>query len=804
MKKYLLCLLSLFLAVPSYFAQCPTTNFAGNFTATNGMTMGGIYNINGFFSVPVGITIFVEGYAVNTCGALEIHADSIFIGGSIVATGAGYTGGAGGLGGTCVDSIRFLDCTLATQCLGITGVGGGLAGADGLGTGFGNGGSNGSAGSGRKSSCNPTSDRVGRVGAGGGAGSGAGASYGGLGINSGVGGNATIPVASTNSPDNFCVPANATPFVTGTGGGAGFPTALYGTTNGNDIDLGSGGGGGGGGGRGFTPAQTGGKGGNGGGLVKLISSNAMLITGAILAEGEDGGAGGKGGDAGESPRCCIDACPQVNEHTYTGAGGGGGGAGGGAGGGIWLESTGLIQITGTLSVAGGTGGAGGQGGTNGAWSYQEPPFVCGSASGMLTTMTTAAATNGAAGGHGGGGRIKIMYNSCNTTGFSPIYDLAGGGTGATQGTVNVITAQNFATGALSAASQTVCYNDTATALTLTPAYTGLTPTAYQWQIQPNCIGTFSNIAGATSPSYTPIGLTNSACYQLLVTFVGCNGLSTNVAQVNVLPQPSPITLTPSNTQNLCPGDTLFLSPTSPVGTIVEWYQNNVLLPTTTIPLAVTSAGAYMLVTYDANGCRIASNITTVNMFPSPNATINPNNNVTICSGNSVNLAVILGYPSYQWTQNGNPIGGNTNILNVNTPGTYAVTATNALGCSKTSASVVVSGGVTPVASVALSGSPSFCSGNSLTLTGSGGTTYSWYNNNTFLSTNNPLTVTTSGNYSVIVSNASGCKDTSTVTNVVVSSSINAAIQTQPSNFCMGDTIKLIASGGNTYSWHAPF
>ena len=93
--------------------------------------------------------------------------------------------------------------------------------------------------------------------------------------------------------------------IPGNGGSGGISPNTFGSAVGNDIDLGSGGAGAGGGGRSFIAGLQGSKGGNGGGMVMLVASDTLLVTGSITATGENGLNGGKGGDGGVTAKCCF-------------------------------------------------------------------------------------------------------------------------------------------------------------------------------------------------------------------------------------------------------------------------------------------------------------------------------------------------------------------------------------------------------------------------------------------------------------------------------------------------------------------
>ncbi len=126
-------------------------------------------------------------------------------------------------------------------------------------------------------------------------------------------------------------------------------------------------------------------------------------------------------------------------------------------------------------------------------------------------------------------------------------------------------------------------------------------------------------------------------------------------------------------------------------------------------------------------------------------------------------------------------------------GTYIVTLTINDGCKK----VVIQKKITIVAGLTPGITPNttICAGQAVTLTASGGGTYSWNTGATTASISvSPATTTT---YSVSVSSG-GCPGTASVT-VTVGGALSPAI-TGNTTICSGQAATLTASGGNTYSW----
>jgi hypothetical protein len=163
--------------------------------------------------------------------------------------------------------------------------------------------------------------------------------------------------------------------------------------------------------------------------------------------------------------------------------------------------------------------------------------------------------------------------------------------------------------------------------------------------------------------------------------------------------------------------------------------------------------------------------------------------------------------SYQWQLGGVPIPGETNSSHDATmSGDYSVIITNATGCSDI-AVISITLAPTPSNTVALSGPLTFCAGSSVTMTASAGAgyTYQWYNTSGVISgaTNISYTTSTSGTYSVTITNSFGCSNTSLGDVVVVNALPSAAII--PGGFpifCAGGNVTLNASStpGLTYQW----
>src|SRR5450756_2524374 len=175
-------------------------------------------------------------------------------------------------------------------------------------------------------------------------------------------------------------------------------------------------------------------------------------------------------------------------------------------------------------------------------------------------------------------------------------------------------------------------------------------------------------------------------------------------------------------------------------------------------------------------------------------------------GNIINLTSSSG-TAYSWSgPNGfTSSAQNPSIPNANTAkaGAYKVTVTAATGCKVTKTTNVIVNAL-PIA-IAGSNSP-VCVGNTINLTSSGGTGYSWSGPNGFTSSAQNQSIPNAntakaGTYTVTVTAATGC--TATNTTSVIVNPLPIAIAGSNSPVCEGTTINLTSSGGTGYSWSGP-
>lgn len=313
-----------------------------------------------------------------------------------------------------------------------------------------------------------------------------------------------------------------------------------------------------------------------------------------------------------------------------------------------------------------------------------------------------------------------------------------------------------------------------------------------------------NASGGVTYSWTPttglsasninnpiVSLSNTQTYTLHVTDInGCTNSDT--ITVNVTPLP---VANPGVNAAVCPGGTTTLNGAG--GTSFVWSPatglNNANIANPTCTPAVTTT--YTLTVSNGNCTSLPSAPITVTVHNQPAApTITANGPISFCQGNSVVLS------SSNPTNNVWSNGATTNAITVNTSGTYTVYYTDANSCSSvvSAPTSVLVYNLPAVPIVSASGPLTVCDGGTVTLTSTGATAYNWSTGETSQS----ITVTSSGNYSVTVTDANGCTATSVNTIfTVLPPPVAPTITANGSlSFCTGGSVVLTSSPAASYLW----
>jgi hypothetical protein len=245
-----------------------------------------------------------------------------------------------------------------------------------------------------------------------------------------------------------------------------------------------------------------------------------------------------------------------------------------------------------------------------------------------------------------------------------------------------------------ASNQTICSGESPAAFTETAA-TGAGTISYQWQSSTiGSAGPYSPISGATSPTYTPTGVTVNTWYIRTATFVSSGATppvvtgvtyTTNSASCSQNTTPISITINSINpgsvvgTQTICSGeDPVAFTSVAATGTGItyQWEISttdcssgfsditvNGTSPTYDIPSGLTVTSYYRrkaISTLNGKACTDYSNCITVSVNNVTAGTVG--NDQTICGNNPdaftvTTAATFTGTVSYQWQSNTTGCGG---------------------------------------------------------------------------------------------------------------------------------------------------
>ncbi len=363
---------------------------------------------------------------------------------------------------------------------------------------------------------------------------------------------------------------------------------------------------------------------------------------------------------------------------------------------------------------------------------------------------------------------------------------------------------------------TICLGTNVT-FTATPTNGGTTP-AYQWKLNGNDVGTnsdsYSNSTLIDQDVVTCVLTSNANCAS------PSNATSSSITITvtsTVLPA---VSIAAGSATTICAGSSVTFTATPTNGGTTpayQWKLNGTDVGTNSDTYVNSGLNDQDLVTCvmtSSNGCAspitaTSNNLTiTVNPNLTPSVSVIANPATPICSGTSVTFtatAVNGGTPSYQWTKNGINVGTNNSNY---TDATLAngdliacsITSTASCLTTTTATSTALAMSVSTAPTPSISGSLSFCTGGSTILdAGAGYTFYLWSTNETTQTIN----VSTSGTYSVLVSNGTCAGNSAPVNIVILTANQPGAFTTSSTSVAQGQngvvyTVPNVA--GNTYAW----
>jgi len=168
----------------------------------------------------------------------------------------------------------------------------------------------------------------------------------------------------------------------------------------------------------------------------------------------------------------------------------------------------------------------------------------------------------------------------------------------------------------------------------------------------------------------------------------------------------------------------------------------------------------------------------------------------ICANSAYTLSA-SGASTFTWT--GGP-QTSTYVVTPSTTTTYSVQGSILSNCTSSLSTVTISVNVGVPSLTASTSSSAICSGNSVTLNGSGAPTFTWAGGVNSVSNNSAFYPIATQQYTLYGTNS--CGTGSTVITVSVNPTPTLITSSTPTSVCDGNTATLSVSGAATYSWAA--
>jgi gliding motility-associated-like protein len=310
-----------------------------------------------------------------------------------------------------------------------------------------------------------------------------------------------------------------------------------------------------------------------------------------------------------------------------------------------------------------------------------------------------------------------------------------------------------------------------------------------------CAGFTTALLALGAPSFTwlPSGSTNNPLIitplsTTIYTATASSGGCASSATVNIAVVPLPNVSLTANPQTLCAGNTTTLTASGAV--TYSWIPS--LAGGSTFTASPSATTVYTVVGFNSSGCPNFDTVA-VSVVQAPTITIVASS-ASVCSGSSATLSA-NGALNYTWNP-GSQTGG-TIVVAPTVPTVYTVTGNNG-GCSGT-AFITIGINTAPLITASVLNA-TICAGDSVSLSASGGLSYTWNptGQNGSVITDHPVNSTT---YTVMGANASGCPGSATVALTVNALPVISAVA-NPSTICNGaGTVTLTASGALNYTWN---
>ena len=383
-----------------------------------------------------------------------------------------------------------------------------------------------------------------------------------------------------------------------------------------------------------------------------------------------------------------------------------------------------------------------------------------------------------------------VWTSVNTT-IATVGTGSGIITGVNAGTTNII--YTLPTGCLAqapvtvnplplpstASATSVCVNSTITLTNSSPGGPG------SWSSSNTSLATVGLLSGVVT------GVSNGTVAIVYSLPTGCN----TSTLITVNPLPAAI----FGVSSVCAGSSITLSDITPGGNWSTLSIHATVGLTSGVVNGLSGGVANIIYTLTLTGC---SATTPVTVNPLPSAIGGP---TTVCTGATITLTDADSGGTWSSTSTATAtVGSLTGKVTGVAAGATNIIYTFPTGCSTGTAITVEP---SPVAGVTAGGPTTFCTGGTVALTATGGVfTYQWFDTGVAITgaIGATYTATMTGTYSVVITSAFGCTDTSGTTSV--SDGIFPILDyTGSATLCAGNHLLMTVNTGGavgviTYVW----
>jgi gliding motility-associated-like protein len=336
---------------------------------------------------------------------------------------------------------------------------------------------------------------------------------------------------------------------------------------------------------------------------------------------------------------------------------------------------------------------------------------------------------------------------------------------------STITISVTATPTISVNSPTICSGASAI---LTATSTAASNT---WSTGPTT-NTISVSPGVGTTTYTVTG-DNGA---------GCTTSATSTVTVGPTP-----TVSISGGSPMCSGNTLVLTANGTAATYT-WLPGGA--NTTTLSISPPTGTNTFTLTGGTGTCTDVATII-IDVSPTPTVTVN---SATICSGQTTVLTATSTSGTYTWSANAGSVSTNTASVNPTTTTIYSVGAIVGPCFDVVTSTVTVN--ATPTLSLPAT-NYTVCLGNSVGISASGATTYTWTTGSGLSCTvcQNPVSTPTANTTYTVTGTTGSCSSAATVTvDINVNPLPTLTLSPSSTAICSSTSSTISVSGASTYTW----